>query len=568
MDGEVSPTQQGTEGELFITHMEAAFSTQPSTAVSDNRCGLDTAGSAFLSTAEVSMMDCPLPMRSVDEGEESEGEQSAASERSRHLLQEAAIRAEHQARAREMLLELAQVVEELRASKRRRTAALQEERGRSARLEATVARLKEELAQALLAEEKTEAERLRKLMISRSNRFVLSMMLEKSRQAYQSEVFDAPANNTVEPVMASFEGSTMRQPDGDDESQPSHPPRPNSLADLVMGRVSTTPNLGSLTEGDRVFFGWVLKRWSVQCEETRMRNKEAEEARKRQALEDERKRKEAEMIRNAKRPLEGKIYDLEEKLALAHQTIAEQQEIIDNSEGALERALADYAERERRRQAEEETMRAELARVRCRLSESEATASKYLQELQEAKHMLANKDKIAQDEIDRLKGQLKIVTGELDQAVILARHMRETALKAKRDMALSVSPEKFSQLVGLLEETKDRMSLMGRELDGHREESASLKSKLMRNQRRLELERQFLPLLHRASGPLGPKSRGGGKVAENAARPTQALLAGAELAPPGTEQGLRESRSAGSLRNGAAPPRASGPLSGPLMGSL
>merc|ERR1719356_2115516 len=423
-----------------------------------------------------------------------------------------------------------------------------------------------ELAKARDAEERNEAERLRKLMISRSNRFVLSMMLEKSRQAYQSEVFDAPANHLVEPVMASFEGSAMPQPHGEDGSQPILKPTPNSLADLVMGHTTTIPQLGNLKEGDRVFFGWVLKRWLMLCEETRKRKKEEEE-RQRLALEDERKRREAELIRAAKRPLEGKIYDLEEKLALAHQTIAEQQEVIDNSDGALARALADYAEREKRRQAEEETLRAELARVRCRLSESEATSSKYLQELQEAQHRLADKDKLSQDEIGRLKGQIKLLTGQLDQAVILARHMRETALKAKRDMALSVSPEKFSQLVGLLEETKDRMAQMGRELDGHRDESACLKSKLMRNQRRLELERQFLPLLHRASGPLGPKSRGGGKVAENAARPTQPLLAGTELAPPEGAM-LRESRSAGSLHAGAAPPRSSGPLSGPLMGSL
>ncbi|CAK0881663.1 unnamed protein product, partial [Prorocentrum cordatum] len=400
--------------------------------------------------------------------------------------------------------------------------------------------------------------------ISQSNRFILSMMIEKSREAYQSELFDAPANNTVEPVMASFEGSAMH---GDGGSQ-KH--AVNSLADLVMGNMNRTPQLGNLKEGDRVFFGWVLKRWLMECEETRKRKKEDEEKRRLQALEDERKRQEAELIRNAKRPLEGKIYDLEEKLALAHQTIAEQQEIIDNSDGALARALADYAEREKRLQAEGETMRGELARLRCRLSESEATASKYLLELQEAQHKLANKDKLSQEEIGRLKGRIKMLTGELDQAVILARHMRETALKAKRDMALSVSPEKFSQLVGLLEDTKDRMAQMGLELDGHREESASLKSKLLRNQRRLELERQFLPLLHRASGPLGPKSRGGGKVAENAARPTQAMLASGELPPPGAEQGatLRESRSAGSVRAGAGPPRCCGPLSGPLGGSL
>lgn len=565
LDDDESPTQLCTQDELFATRMEAAFSTEPSTAVSDNRGGLETAGSAFLSTAEVSMLDGSPPMRSVDECDDSEGEESAASERSRHLLQEAAIRAEHQARARDMLLELARTVEELRASKRRRAAALQAERGRSARLEATVARLEEDLEKAQEAEERNEAERLRKLMMTKNNRFVVSLMLEKSRQGFESDVFDAPANHTVQPVMASFEGSSMH---GDDGSQPPTKQTPNSLADLVMGSTTTIPpSLSNLKEGDRVFFGWVLKRWLMECAETRKRKAEAEEERKRRALEDDRKRQEAELIRNAKRPLEGKIYELQDQLALAHQKIAEQQEVIDNSGGALAVALADYAERERRRQAEEETMRAELAQLRCRLSESEANASKYLQELQEAQRRLADKDKLSADELSRLRGQIKMLTGQLDQAVILARHMRETALKAKRDMALSVSPEKFSQLVGFLEDTKDRVAQLGRELDGHREESACLKSKLMRNQRRLELERQFLPLLHRASGPVGPKSSGGGKVAENASRPKQTLLAGTDLAPPeGTI--LRESRSAGSLHAGAAPPRSSVPLSGPLMGSM
>merc|ERR1719253_1459741 len=143
-------------------------------------------------------------------------------------------------------------------------------------------------------------------------------------------------------------------------------------------------------------------------------------------------------------------------------------------------------------------------------------------------------------------------------------------------MAQRVSPEKFSQLVGYLEEVKDRMAQMGRELDGQREESTCLKLKLMRNQRRLELERQFLPLLHRATGPLGPKSQGGGKVAQNAARPKeQQLLAGAELAPlggaeqpPAAATTMRESRSTGSLPHAGGPlSRSGGPLSGsPLMG--
>ncbi|CAE8598422.1 unnamed protein product, partial [Polarella glacialis] len=67
-----------------------------------------------------------------------------------------------------------------------------------------------------------------------------------------------------------------------------------------------------------------------------------------------------------------------------------------------------------------------------------------------------------------------------------------------------ISAEKFSELIIQLEEMKAKMGQLGEERDRERETSFLLKSQLNDKRRTAELERQFLPLLHKVTGPIGP----------------------------------------------------------------
>eukprot|EP00933_Yihiella_yeosuensis_P051530 TRINITY_DN49485_c0_g1_i1.p1 TRINITY_DN49485_c0_g1~~TRINITY_DN49485_c0_g1_i1.p1 ORF type:complete len:537 (+),score=158.51 TRINITY_DN49485_c0_g1_i1:103-1713(+) len=141
-----------------------------------------------------------------------------------------------------------------------------------------------------------------------------------------------------------------------------------------------------------------------------------------------------------------------------------------------------------------------------------------------------------------LKARVKELAHELKQAIGLARHLREVALKAKRDAASCINPEKFSQLVEELEAMKDKLDYLGQQRDNENELVARLKGKLTANSRNLALERQFLPLLHKASGPVGPQNPML-KRKESLFSPKTMLAPGELQEPPG----MRGSRSMGAI---------------------
>merc|ERR1712187_130797 len=96
--------------------------------------------------------------------------------------------------------------------------------------------------------------------------------------------------------------------------------------------------------------------------------------------------------------------------------------------------------------------------------------------------------------------------GELKEALALAKYLKDTALKAKRSAGSSISPEKLAQLVAKLEEMREKLAWLGREHDADKSKSQWLQSQLNQKTRSMELERQFLPLIHKIRGPIGPQN--------------------------------------------------------------
>merc|ERR1719329_528227 len=120
---------------------------------------------------------------------------------------------------------------------------------------------------------------------------------------------------------------------------------------------------------------------------------------------------------------------------------------------------------------------------------------------------------------------------------------------------------------------KDKLAWMSKDCEKEHNLNFSLMQKLEQNTRRLELERQFLPLLHKVRGPVGPQNpmlspplgKGGkqGMVGQQTAGTPQSSPL--KMGSPAKLQ-MAQSMSDGSLR-GFGGQRARGmPLGGDMAG--
>jgi len=105
-----------------------------------------------------------------------------------------------------------------------------------------------------------------------------------------------------------------------------------------------------------------------------------------------------------------------------------------------------------------------------------------------------------------LKSQMSTLATDLSQSLTSVKTQKEVSFVAKRGAGNMVSAEKYVQLIMDLETLNDKLGALGRDSEYERARAGWMKSKLEQNSRRLELERQFLPLLHRVRGPVGPRN--------------------------------------------------------------
>lgn len=104
------------------------------------------------------------------------------------------------------------------------------------------------------------------------------------------------------------------------------------------------------------------------------------------------------------------------------------------------------------------------------------------------------------------KAKIREVGDELQRQIHFAKHFRDSMLKSNTGGNSSISAEKFQELISELEHLKEMLDTLGSERDRAKKQAEFLRSKLDVQTRRLELERQFLPLLHKVRGPVGPKN--------------------------------------------------------------
>lgn len=119
--------------------------------------------------------------------------------------------------------------------------------------------------------------------------------------------------------------------------------------------------------------------------------------------------------------------------------------------------------------------------------------------------------------------------------------MELASQKAKRNVSEAFQ-DRLAQLLADLEAANDRLAVVGRERDRARESSTWLHKQLGQKTRRLELERQFLPLVHLARGPLGQPTASAAKT------DTAGLAASASAPALGPREKLRMTQSRMQLR--------------------
>merc|ERR1740123_1532232 len=81
----------------------------------------------------------------------------------------------------------------------------------------------------------------------------------------------------------------------------------------------------------------------------------------------------------------------------------------------------------------------------------------------------------------QLQDTIRRISSELQEAVVLAKYMRETLLKCKRDASSSISPAKFAELIVQLETTRDSLKALQRKHDQVKASNSDLHLKLEKN---------------------------------------------------------------------------------------
>jgi len=437
----------------------------------------------------LSFLTEPLDMPPADvkqAGDFGDAQDGSASERRKGLIEEAEMRAEHQAAARLTMLSLARELEHASKLRRQAEAHLLEERQKVLKLEAANRAYEKALEEADERVQDARVDHCRdKLKVGMREGVFTASVLLWSRQ--------------VLPIDRMGEGmsDTERQILDDDGG---HDP----IRKQLTGR---TPEFGKLRSvGDGLMLKWMMRAWLDQVAELkRQRLLDAEHEAQLAAL-----RAEMDKMRESyeKQLAEekAKVRALEQRIKALQDEIRQLQQRCDHLETARPEPVKREIVVEKADDGRYDELMQKYIELKKQLEIKEAEKVVLVENVRELETKLEVEREQSTLMINNLKGEVRSLGSELQRQIVFAKHLREVALRAKRDAASSVTPEKFAQLITELEDLRDRLSVLGAEHNREREQAKLLNLKLDQNKRRLELERQFLPLLHKVRGPVGPKN--------------------------------------------------------------
>lgn len=495
----------------------------------------------------------------VAEGE-GDGDSQSSTARHNRLLEEAEMRAEHQAQARATMLDLAKALDASNAKARELAEKLRAEYDANVKLRGQNEFLSEEVEKLVRFEEDRQAKALLDKAMASNNKMFFNMLLEKSRD--REEWRPAFVMDDV-PTPAQLAEVQEASANAESDAQPSVTTIISSVA--MKAQLTTASNLSDILSnsvGDKVTLSWVMRLWYKEVELTKIRKEQARLEEEKRLKAEEEARRIREEREKAVAEIKKQVKDLEAQLDRARTIINGHQEAMDKIQKELKEAQEKAAREAAAAKAREEQLKAELAKTKQELEKTQNLLADLQADYEASQEALRKADEAFAAERQKLQGIIRQVNSELHEAMILAKHMRETALKAKRDAAGSVSPQKFAELIAQLERMKADLSQYARDCAEEKEKNGLLLRKLDKNQRQLELERQFLPLLRKVRGPVGPQSQEETNKRSKADATQMAMQAAMQsmmpaLAGPGNSPAkLRMSQSAGAFfdTRGAAGP--------------
>jgi len=472
-----------------------------------------------------------------------------------NMVREAELRAEHQQQARAMMIDLARAVSDLNNQNKELNQSLRSEVQHSNDLEAKVARLQKEIVQMKEEAEEQASQRLVERGM-RTNGMVWSMLLEASRDVYQPELFPRPRPQKA------------KKEDDASPSSPSSPqaggkkrlqPRllvPSHLDKLKPQQAFKHIASGTAGLADRLTFVWMLRMWRQEVTRAVKQRvvDEVEEQRKSEV--EDRERIIGDEVEKRVGEFRKAVADLEYQVEMLSEDKKSQEKRVQELLAQLDQQILQSREREQQHQDEVRQCQGEIKALKLQIEDANRKRSSMNSHYEETERELRRELAIREAEIKRLREIISNLECDLQQALVLARHLKDTAMKAKRDAAMSVSPKKFALLIADLEEMKDRLTRLGKDYNKEKTSGEALKAELERRQRQLELERQFLPFLHVSRGPLGQKAPSPAATATAAGKKGKATDAGWEVPPSpgpgvssplGDSTKLRASQSTGAL---------------------
>lgn len=456
--------------------------------------GIDFVGKLPLVDAAVKELSKRAPGEVPNEIVDDHYARRDASARADKLVREARTRAEHQLAARSTMLDLMEALQVMTQQRRDLERLLALEKGKLPTLQARIKDLEEQLEEALLEDEKRRAAELRQKAIAHGNNFIFNMLLTKSREGFKSRFAGASDNDDAGTDPGSA-GPGSAGP-GSAIVESSDKPRPSSLLDLV-----------DASTGDRVTVKWAMTLWHIEAEKLAAIKRSGEEEAARLREEAERLRVLEQAREEGRAEVRKEVLEMEKKLKLERDKVKELEAKMKDLRIQNERLRKQLEQRSpevRPTSAKEER---DEPPVRPDDTSSTAGSEPMIVASVTDNGLLEEELRRRQLEYERerrkLHEKIRALQEDLLQAHHLAKNLREMALRAKREAANGISPARLADLLMALETMRERLSVLERETREQRERNESLKRQMDANKRHMELERQFLPLLRQAHGPLG-----------------------------------------------------------------
>jgi len=132
-------------------------------------------------------------------------------------------------------------------------------------------------------------------------------------------------------------------------------------------------------------------------------------------------------------------------------------------------------------------------KVHSLAAEKDAKMEKLRMQLQEQEDNL-HRDKLAWE------NEKKAMITQLEGAMETTRQLRNAALRQKRSASANISAEDFEKLMSYLASMQKRLHALNTDWRKAADQNIELKQKLGKTTRAMELERQFLPLVHTVRG--------------------------------------------------------------------